>query len=348
MSGGAGQALVDEMVAVNLAAVRARIAACRATVGRDAAAVTLVAVSKAQPDGRVLAALAAGQRVFGENYVQEAKARWPALRARHPDLVLHMIGPVQRNKAKEPSRLFDVIETVDRAKLARALAEEMARQGRRPACSSRSTPARSRRRQGSCPTEADALHRAVPRARAAGARPYGDPAGRRGAVAALRAARGSRQTQRPRPAQHGHERRLRDGGAVRRHPRARRQRDLRRQAAEDRLCRLTVRPRSLRHETDHLACELSEERQHLAAGDCRPDRPARAPVRSERLGETAPAFSGLTSASSPIMASRCHLRAGRGASLLGRDPARHLLEFRKGSLPEDAQRCSQIRLRPLP
>ena len=80
MTGSAEQALVDDRVGANLAAVRARIAAAAQTVGRDPAEVTLVAVSKAQPDARVIAALDAGQRVFGENYVQEAKARWPALR----------------------------------------------------------------------------------------------------------------------------------------------------------------------------------------------------------------------------------------------------------------------------
>ena len=245
MSGGAGQALVDETVAANLAAVRARIAAAAATVGRAGAEVTLVAVSKAQPEVRVLAALEAGQRVFGENYVQEAKARWPALRARHPDAVLHMIGPIQTNKAKDAIALFDVIETVDRPKLARVLAGEMARQGRRPACFVQVNTGEEPQRRASCrPTPT--FHRGVPPARAAGSRPDGDPAGGRGAVPALRAARRYRQTQRPRPAQHGHERRLRDRGAVRRHPRARRQRDLRRQATEDRPCRLTVRPRSLR------------------------------------------------------------------------------------------------------
>jgi pyridoxal phosphate enzyme (YggS family) len=134
MGGGAGQALVNDTVAANLTAVRARIRAAAAAVGRDGAAVTLVAVSKGQPEVRVRAALEAGQRVFGENYVQEAKARWPALRARHPDAVLHMVGPIQSNKAKDAVGLFDVIETVDRPKLARALAGEMARQGRRPAC----------------------------------------------------------------------------------------------------------------------------------------------------------------------------------------------------------------------
>ena len=101
--------------------------------------------SKAQPEVRVLAALQAGQRVFGENYVQEAKARWPALRARHPDAVLHMIGPIQSNKARDAVALFDVIETVDRPKLARALGGEMARQDADRRVSCRSTPARSRK-----------------------------------------------------------------------------------------------------------------------------------------------------------------------------------------------------------
>jgi PLP dependent protein len=155
MGGGAGQALVDDTVAVNLRAVRARIAAAAARVGRDGAAVTLVAVTKAQPDVRVLAALEAGQRVFGENYVQEAKARWPALRARHPDVVLHMIGPVQTNKAKDAVALFDVIETVDRPKLARVLAAEMARQGRRPVCFVQVNTGEEPQKAGVLPAAAD-------------------------------------------------------------------------------------------------------------------------------------------------------------------------------------------------
>jgi pyridoxal phosphate enzyme (YggS family) len=81
---------------------------------------------------RIEAALAAGQRVFGENYVQEAKGRWPRLREHHPGLELHMIGGLQSNKAAEAVALFDVIQTVDRPKLARELAKEMARQDRRP------------------------------------------------------------------------------------------------------------------------------------------------------------------------------------------------------------------------
>ncbi len=118
-------------VAANLAAVRARIAeACR-EAGRDPAEVTLIAVSKAQPPARIEAALAAGQRVFGENYVQEAASRWPELRERFSGVELHMIGALQTNKARDAVRLFDVVQTVDRPKLAAALAREMERRDRR-------------------------------------------------------------------------------------------------------------------------------------------------------------------------------------------------------------------------
>jgi hypothetical protein len=121
-------------VAANLQAVREQIAAAARSVSRDPATVTLVAVSKAQPDERIRAALEAGQRVFGENYVQEATAHWAGRRANHPDLTLHMIGPIQTNKAKEAVALFDVIETLDRPKLARALVKEMTRQERPLPC----------------------------------------------------------------------------------------------------------------------------------------------------------------------------------------------------------------------
>jgi pyridoxal phosphate enzyme (YggS family) len=121
-------------IAANLADVRRNIATACAAAGRDPAGVTLVAVSKTHPVERLEAALAAGQRVFGENRVQEAKAKWPALKERFPDIELHLIGPLQTNKIKEAVALFDVIQTVDRPKLARGLAEEMARTGRRPRC----------------------------------------------------------------------------------------------------------------------------------------------------------------------------------------------------------------------
>jgi PLP dependent protein len=96
--------------------------------------VTLVAVSKTNPAAAVRAALAAGQRVFGENRVQEALEKFPLLRGEFPGLALHLIGPLQTNKVKEAVAQFDVIETVDRKRLAEALAREMERTGRRPSC----------------------------------------------------------------------------------------------------------------------------------------------------------------------------------------------------------------------
>jgi pyridoxal phosphate enzyme (YggS family) len=117
-----------------LARVRARIMAAAEAAGRAPGSVTLVAVSKTHPAERIRPALEAGQRVFGENRVQEAKAKWPALRAAFPDIELHLIGPLQTNKVRDAVALFDLIETVDRPKLALALAREMAAQGRRPNC----------------------------------------------------------------------------------------------------------------------------------------------------------------------------------------------------------------------
>jgi PLP dependent protein len=91
-----------------------------------------VAVSKTFPPEAIEPVLAAGQRVFGENYVQDAKAKWPALRERHDGVELHLIGPLQSNKAKDAVALFDAIHTLDRPSLAQALAKEIARQGRAP------------------------------------------------------------------------------------------------------------------------------------------------------------------------------------------------------------------------
>ena len=115
-----------------LAAVRAEIArACR-DAGRDPASVTLIAVAKTFGADAIEPVISAGQRVFGENRVQEAKAKWPALRARHGDLELHLVGSLQSNKAREAVALFDAIHSVDRASLAAALANEIAAQARRP------------------------------------------------------------------------------------------------------------------------------------------------------------------------------------------------------------------------
>jgi hypothetical protein len=112
--------------------VLARIAAAAKAAGRDPDAVALVAVSKtfAAPD--IAPVIAAGQRVFGENRVQEALGKWPGLKAQTAGLELHLIGPLQTNKAAAAVGLFDVVETLDREKLARVLAEEMRRQHRHP------------------------------------------------------------------------------------------------------------------------------------------------------------------------------------------------------------------------
>ncbi|WP_210496349.1 YggS family pyridoxal phosphate-dependent enzyme [Microvirga antarctica] len=112
--------------------VRAGIARAAADYERDPASVTLVAVSKLFPATAILPVLAAGQRVFGENYVKEAGEKWPALRERYPDVELHLIGPLQSNKARDAVQLFDVIETLDRPSLAEALAKEIARLGKAP------------------------------------------------------------------------------------------------------------------------------------------------------------------------------------------------------------------------
>jgi len=115
-----------------LFAVKARIIAAEQEAGRKAGAVTLVAVSKTFEAEAIRPVLEAGQRVFGENRVQEAQGKWPALKQEFPDIELHLIGPLQSNKAKEAVALADVIETVDREKIAAELAREIARQGRSP------------------------------------------------------------------------------------------------------------------------------------------------------------------------------------------------------------------------
>ncbi|MCK0206769.1 YggS family pyridoxal phosphate-dependent enzyme [Starkeya koreensis] len=117
----------------HLAQVRANLARACADAGRDPASVKLVAVSKTFGPESILPAIEAGQRLFGENRVQESKAKWPALRERFPDIELHLIGPLQTNKLREALELFDVIHTVDRPSLAAALAKELARDpARRP------------------------------------------------------------------------------------------------------------------------------------------------------------------------------------------------------------------------
>ena len=113
-----------------LAAVKARIALAEKVAGRPAGSVRLIAVSKTFEADAIRPVIAAGQRVFGENRVQEAKGKWPALRAEFPGIELHLIGPLQSNKAAESVALFDAIHTIDRDKIAAAIAEEMRRQER--------------------------------------------------------------------------------------------------------------------------------------------------------------------------------------------------------------------------
>ncbi len=144
-------------IAANLSAVRSRIAAIVRDSQRRADSVTLIAVSKSHPADAARAALAAGQRVFGENRVQEAAEKWPALKAAHGDVVLHLIGPLQTNKVKQAVALFDVIETVDRPSLARALAHEMARVGRRLDCFVEVNTGEEPQKAGILPAGADAF-----------------------------------------------------------------------------------------------------------------------------------------------------------------------------------------------
>jgi pyridoxal phosphate enzyme (YggS family) len=127
---------IDEVESMNpgngLATVRAEIVrACR-DAGRDPATVTLVAISKTFGAEAIEPIIAAGQRVFGENRVQEAKAKWPSLIARHSGIELHLVGSLQSNKAREAVALFDAIHSLDRTSLADALAKEIARQARQP------------------------------------------------------------------------------------------------------------------------------------------------------------------------------------------------------------------------
>jgi PLP dependent protein len=144
-------------VAANLTAVRDRIAAAARAAGREPDAVSLVAVSKTQPAEAVRAALAAGQLVFGENRVQEALAKFPALRNAFPGLKLHLIGPLQTNKVRDAVAHCDVIETVDRPRLAEALAREMDKTGRRLACCIEVNTGEEKQKAGVLPGDADAF-----------------------------------------------------------------------------------------------------------------------------------------------------------------------------------------------
>ena len=144
-------------IADRFAQVRGRIAEAAKAAGRDPASVVLTAVSKTQGPEALEAALDAGQRVFGENRVQEAQGHWATRRAALPDLELRLIGPLQTNKALEAVELFDVIETLDRERLAAALAAAMTRAGRRPSVLVQVNTGAEPQKAGVLPDEADAL-----------------------------------------------------------------------------------------------------------------------------------------------------------------------------------------------
>jgi pyridoxal phosphate enzyme (YggS family) len=144
-------------IAARLAAVRAEIAATAAACGRRAEEIELVAVSKTHSAGAVEAAIAAGQRLFGENRVQEAAEKYPALKARHQELRLHLIGPLQTNKVRLAAELFDVIQTVDRPRLAEALATERDKRGRCPELFVQVNTGEEPQKAGVALEEADAL-----------------------------------------------------------------------------------------------------------------------------------------------------------------------------------------------
>ena len=144
-------------VAARLGLVRQEMALAAESADRYPATVRLVAVTKTVPPAAIEEAIGAGQRLFGENRVQEARAKWPELKERHPGLELHLIGPLQSNKVREAVALFDVIETVDRAKLARALAEEVARAGKGPRLLVQVNTGEEAQKAGVIPGETDAF-----------------------------------------------------------------------------------------------------------------------------------------------------------------------------------------------
>jgi pyridoxal phosphate enzyme (YggS family) len=144
-------------IAATLSEVRAEIAGACRDANRNPESVTLIAVSKTFGADAIEQAIAAGQRVFGENRVQETKGKWPEIRVRHDGLSLHLIGPLQSNKAKEAVALFDAIHSVDRASLCEALAKEIQKQGRAPELFVEINTGAEQQKAGILPEDADAF-----------------------------------------------------------------------------------------------------------------------------------------------------------------------------------------------
>ena len=147
-------------IPVALGEVKARIEAAARAAKRQASDITLIAVSKTFPAEDIAPLLFAGQKDFGENRVQEGKAKWPDLKAQYPDCRLHLIGPLQTNKAAEAVRLFDSIHTIDRPKLARVVAEEMRKQQRQVELFVQVNTGEEAQKSGVLPAEADGFIRA--------------------------------------------------------------------------------------------------------------------------------------------------------------------------------------------
>jgi PLP dependent protein len=140
-----------------LAGVRAAMARSAADNGRGATDINLIAVSKTMPAEVIVEALEAGQRLFGENYVQESREKWPGLRERFPDACVHMIGPLQSNKAQDAVALFDAIQTLDRESLAKELARAIQKRGRSPEMFVQVNTGEEPQKGGVAPREADAF-----------------------------------------------------------------------------------------------------------------------------------------------------------------------------------------------
>jgi hypothetical protein len=158
---GAGLPAKDSRAGTGLAAIRARLEAAVARAGRAPGSVALVAVSKVQPEVRVRAALVQGHRLFGENRVQEAQGRWEPLRAEAPDVDLHLIGPLQTNKTRAAVALFGAIHTLDRLRLAEALARLAQERGASPDLLVQVNTGREAQKAGAAPEEAEGLARAA-------------------------------------------------------------------------------------------------------------------------------------------------------------------------------------------
>lgn len=137
--------------------IRARIATAEAQSGRPAGSVELIAVSKIQPEARIRAVLDEGHKIFGENRVQEAAGKWPDFRADYPDIRLHLLGPLQTNKARQAMELFDTIHSLDRIKLANTLARLADELGRCPDLFIQVNTGEEPQKAGVLPSEADAF-----------------------------------------------------------------------------------------------------------------------------------------------------------------------------------------------